>query len=125
MIGIKPWYSLFDVHIAMDAIVPIWVKLPNIPFELWNKARFKAIYYSNDTYILGDMGHMKNKIWSTGLELGQYRCKQGLYKSLKNIVGNMKYTHILCYMYVPFYYCYFHCMGYFMAECSHPFTPHQ
>lgn len=38
--------------------VLIWVKLPNIPLELWNNVGIKAIGYAIRPYIIGDDGYI-------------------------------------------------------------------
>lgn len=37
------WSLDFDPNLDIPSVVPVWVKLPHLPFHLWNHDAYKAI----------------------------------------------------------------------------------
>ena len=48
---LKIWTPLFDPRFERYDLIPIWVKLPNIPFESWSVDFFKLVGNTLGTYL--------------------------------------------------------------------------
>ena len=75
---LKHWMPLFDPRIERYDSLPIWVKLPNFPFEYWSVEFFKMIGNSIGTFLEADLSFLKTGICFLGKVLVLIDMRNGL-----------------------------------------------
>ncbi|GLJ50145.1 hypothetical protein SUGI_1066990 [Cryptomeria japonica] len=61
MLLLKPWYQAFNLVTESFDMIPIWLRLPNLPLQFWFESFFEAIGNFLDTRILVEMD-LKNSL---------------------------------------------------------------
>ena len=62
----------------MSDSLPIWVKLPNFPFEYWSEEFFKLIGNAIGTFLEADLDFLENGICCLGKVLVLLDLRNGL-----------------------------------------------
>lgn len=82
--------------------LPIWIKLPNLPIELWSDDDLKAIGDVLDTFIITDKRYKSLSYRSIAQILVDINSRLGLYEYTNIMLGDKKYTQQLDYLHLTF-----------------------
>ena len=63
---LKRWMPLFDPRNERYDSLPIWVKLPNLPFEFWSVDFFKLVGNTLGTYLEVDLSFLELSVCCLG-----------------------------------------------------------
>ena len=69
---------LFDPRIERYDTIPIWVKLPNLPFEFWSVDFFKILGNTIGTFLEADVSFLETGICCLGKILVLLDIRNGL-----------------------------------------------
>ena len=72
---LKRWMPLFDPRIERYDSIPIWVKLPNFPFEFWSVDFFRMIGNALGTFLEANSVFLRNWYLLSGESVGPLRFK--------------------------------------------------
>ena len=75
---LKRWTPLFDPRIERYDSMPIWVKLPNLPFEYWSLDFFKLIGNTLGTFLEVDLSFLESGVCCLGKVLVLIDLRNGL-----------------------------------------------
>ena len=101
--------------------LPIWVKLPNLPFELRSVEFFKLIGNALGTYLEVDLSFLESGVCCFRKVLVLLDLRNGLAADIVIKKGEYVYTQPLEYMGVPFRCKRCHSCGHLLAQCHLPF----
>jgi len=115
---LKRWSPLFDPRKERYDQVPIWVKLPNLPFEFWSSDFFRLVGNTLGTHLEIDFTYLHSGVCCMGRVLVLLDFRLGLPVELVIKKGNNDFYQPLDYLGIPFrcYRC--HGFGHLANECS-------
>ena len=113
---------LFDPRLKRYDQVPIWVKLPNLPFEFWYVDFFKLVGNTLGTHLETDLSFLKSGVCCLGRVLVLIDFQNGLPVDLVIKRGISEFSQPLDYLGVSFRCNRCHVFGHLMNECSLPFN---
>jgi hypothetical protein len=115
---VKPWHLLFDIVFKGLSSVTVWIKLPNLPLEYWIDKGFRAIGNTLGSFIAENSSYksfLDRVMAQIFVELDP---SEGLYESIKLVVGNQNYVQLLDYLNLPFWCVRFHCVVHVVVDCD-------
>ena len=102
--------------------MPIWVKLPNLPFEYWSEDFLKLVGNTLGSHPKIDLSFLKSGVCCLGRVLVLLDFRNGLAAKLMIKGGNSKFSQPLDYLGIPFQCNRCHVYGHLMPDCSLPFS---
>ena len=88
---LKRWSSLFDPRVERYDLIPIWVKLPNLPFEFWSAEFFNLIGNTLGTFLEADLSFLDSGICCLGKVLVLLDLKNGLAEDILIKKGDFEF----------------------------------
>ena len=82
---------LFDPCVERYDHIPIWVKLPNLPFEYWSGDFFKLVSNTLGTHLETDFSYLQTGVCCMGRVLVLLDFRNGLPTDLVVKNGNSKF----------------------------------
>ena len=95
---LKRWTPLFDPCIERYDSIPIWVKLPNLPFEFWSVEFFRMLGNTLGTFLEVDVSFLETHICSLGKILVLLDMRNGLAEDIVIKKGEIVFTQPLDYV---------------------------
>ena len=105
--------------------MPIWVKLPNLPFEFWSVDFFRMIGNALGTFLEADLSFLDSGVCCLGKVLVILGVRNGLAEDIVIKKGQLVFTQPLDYVGLPFQCNRCHCYGHLLAHCHLPFLKKQ
>lgn len=118
---LKWWTPLFDPRTKRYDPMPIWVKLPNLPFEFWSLDFFKLVRNTLGSFLEADLSFLQSGVCCLGKVLVLIDLWNGLVVDLKIKRGNLCFSQVLDYVGVPFRCVRCHGHGHLVSQCSRAF----
>ena len=84
--------SLFDPRFERYDSIPIWVKLPNLPFEFWSVDFFKMIGKALGIFLEADLSFLETSICCLGKVLVLLDMRNGLAEDIVIKKGDTVFT---------------------------------
>ena len=109
---------LFDPLSERYDTLPVWVKMPNLPFELWSLDFFKLVRNSLGTFLEVDLSFLHSGVCCLGKNLVLLDISKGLVADLMISKGNIRFKQPLDYVGVPFKCLRCHRHGHLASDCS-------
>ena len=101
---LKWWTPVFDSHIERYDIMPIWVKLPNLPFEYWSLDFFKLVGNTLGTFVEAGLSFLESGVCCLGKVLVLIDLHKGLAEDIVIKKGECVFCQPLYYVgRVPFH----------------------
>ena len=97
--------------------MPIWVKLPNLPFELWYLAFFKLIGNTLGTFLEVDLSFLVSRVCCLGRVLVLLDLRKGLASDIDIKIGDNVFNQSLDYIGIPFKCNHCHSYGHLASQC--------
>ena len=60
---LKRWKPLFDMDTERLDMIPVWVRLPGLPWEFWNPASLDDIGRALGSFIEENLSCQKTRVW--------------------------------------------------------------
>ena len=89
---VKRLMPIFDPRIERYDLLPIWVKLPNLPFEYWYVDFFKLVANTLGTYLEVDLSFLQSGICSLGKVLVLLDLSNGLAADILIKMGGSEFN---------------------------------
>ena len=99
---LKRWTPFSDLTNERYDSMPIWVKLPNLPFELWSLDFFKLIGSTLGTFLEADLSFLESKVCYLGRVLVLLDLHNGLASDIDIKLGDTIFSQIMDYVGIPF-----------------------
>ena len=122
---LKRWMPLFDPRIKRYDSIPIWVKLPNLPFEFWSVEFFRMLGNTLGTFLEADVSFLETGICCLRKILVLLDMRNGLVEDIVIKKGEFVFTQPLDYVGFPFRCNHYHCYGHLFDHCHLPFLKKQ
>ena len=97
--------------------MPIWVKLPNLPFQLWSEEFFKLIGNTLGSFLEADLSFLDSGACFLGRVLVLLNIRKGLVADIDIRIGDTVINQTLDYIGIPFRCNRCHCYGHLFSNC--------
>ena len=121
---LKRWTPLFDSRTERYDLLPIWVKFPNLPFELWSMDFFRLVGNTLGVYLETDLSFLETGVCCRGKVLVLLDLRQVLAANLLIKRGISEFCQPIDYMGLPFRCNRCHAYGHLIFVCSLSFKKH-
>ena len=98
-------------------MMPIWVKLPNLPFQLWSLPFFKLIGNTLGSFIEVDLSYLVSGVCCLGWVLVSLDLRNGLASDIDIKIGDTIFNQSLDYIGIPFKCNRCHSYGHLASQC--------
>ena len=119
---LKRWSPLFDPRVERYDLLPIWVKLPNLPFEFWSVEFFKLIGNTLGTYLETDLSFLDMGVCCLGKVLVLLDLRNGLAADILIKKGGSEFYQPVDYLGIPFRCNRCHAHSHLIPDCTLPFS---
>ena len=119
---LKCWMPLFEPRIERYDSIPIWVKLPNFPFEFWSVEFFRMLGNTLGTFLEVDVSFLETGMCCLGKIMVLLDLRNGLAEDIVIKKGDFIFTHPLDYVGLPFRCNRCHSYGHLLDQCHLPFV---
>jgi hypothetical protein len=121
LLCVKPWYLLFYAKEEVLSSLPTWIKLPNLPLELWMNSGLKVIGEVLGTFITSNVSYKSSNHCFVVQILVALDSQWALHESMELVSGDTSYMQPLDYLNVPFWCSQCHRVGHILVDCDFAF----
>lgn len=117
---LKPWSPMFDASREQVDVIPIWVRLPALPFQYWNEKYFRIIGNKLGEFLEADNSYLETRQRKVARILVNINVREGLGEELDLVLGPFCHSQKLDYENVPFRCRRCHKYGHLVVGCKLP-----
>lgn len=114
---LTPWFPDFDPATAVITKTPVWIRIPNLPAELWSTRVFRAIGDTLGSFIRGDLWRESKGLYAYARICVELDLSKGLPEQIDLKINDFVWTQTLDYENTSFRCRHCHQAGHLQNTC--------